>query len=107
MSYVLYMTLPQVPNILHLFLNAAPKSVFEAICERRKLRFGSGIYNMAVVTWLMILQRLQPHQTLNAAVLGLCQGQADHLLGDCKRVREGRISPPCGRFLPSPTGTAG
>jgi hypothetical protein len=99
------MTSPPVPNILRLFLNAAPKSVFEEICERRKLRFGSGIYKMAVVIFLMILQRLQSHKTLSATVQGLCQGQADHLLGDCKRVREGRISPQCWRFLPSATGT--
>lgn len=51
-----------------------------------------GIYSLAVVLWLMILQRLHPTGTLDAAVQRLLRGDAQALLPSCKRVREGRIS---------------
>lgn len=58
----------------------------------------SGIYTMPVTVWLMILQRLSPLGTLESAVEQLRQGSGRELLNDCKRVREGRISPHTGAY---------
>jgi hypothetical protein len=95
------MTSPNVFDVFALFLTTAPRAFFETICRNRDVPIGSGIYSLPVVSWLMILQRLQWHQTLEATVQWLCHSRARSLLNDCKRVREGRISPQRGRFLPS------
>lgn len=57
-----------------------------------------GIYSLAVVFWLMIVQRLQPGGTLASTVQQLAQGVADPLLSDCKRVRERRIASSTGGY---------
>ena len=95
------MTSPDVFDVFAMFLTAAPRALFETICKNRKVPFGSGIYNVAVVSWLMILQRLQAQQTLQTTVQWLCHARASAVLGECKRVREGRISPQPGWFLSS------
>jgi hypothetical protein len=100
------MTSPNPLDVLSLFRTVVPKAFFLEICKRLEVRFGSGIYNMAVVVWLMILQRLQAQKTLLAVVQSLRQGQALQVLGSCKRVREGNISPQPWWFLPSARGFA-
>jgi hypothetical protein len=93
------MTSPDVFDIAPLLETVAPKSFFVELCARLNLPFGSGIFNVAVVTWLMVLQRLQAHKTLVAALQALRQGQATAVLNNCKRVREKSISPQRWRFL--------
>lgn len=95
------MTSPTDVDVLPLFQTVLPISVLESICERNKAAFGSGIYNLATVLWLMIVQRVQMRKTLQAVVQALCQGQIAARFSTCKRVRQGRISPQRGRFLPS------
>lgn len=66
--------------------------VLERILEQTKIHSQRGIYNIAVVLWLMIWQRLQPRGTMAHAVRQLVQGHGAPLLCNCKRVREQRIS---------------
>ena len=51
-----------------------------------------GIFSGPVVTWLMIVQRLHPKGTLQAALQQLLQCWPEALLPACKRVREHRVS---------------
>ena len=100
MSYVLNMatTSPDLGQILHLYQRAAPAGVQEYLQQQQGLRPRRGIYSIAVVLWLMIVQRLQPNGTLASTVQQLAQGIADPLLPHCKRVREGRISTHTGGY---------
>ena len=95
------MTSPEVVDLASLFETVAPKSYFVQLCAGLDVPFGSGIFNVAVVIWLMVLQRLQAHKTLVAVLQALRQGKATAVLGDCKRVREKNISPQPWGFLSS------
>jgi hypothetical protein len=99
------MTSPTIVGVLPLFRHVLAKPVLEKICERNKATYGSGIYNVATVLWLMIVQRVQMRKTLLAVVHSFCQGQIAAQFSSCKRVRQGRISPQSGRFLPSAAAT--
>jgi putative transposase len=57
-----------------------------------------GIFSLAVVVWLMIVQRLQGDGSLSEAVQQLRGGALRSLLGRCKRVRDGRISTATGGY---------
>jgi len=46
----------------------------------------------------MIVQRLDAKGTLSSALQQLLQQRPAHLLPDCKRVREGKISPRPGAY---------
>ena len=93
------MTSPNALDILTMFRDMAPDSFFRDLYQRLEIKFGSGIYTPPVVSWLMILQRLQAKKDLAAVVESLCEGQVAKLLNNCKRVREDRISPQSHRFL--------
>jgi hypothetical protein len=86
------MTTPEPLQLLRLFQQAAPASFLEEMCRAQGYAFRRGIYSVAVVLWLMIWQRLQNQHGLVAAVESLREGPARVLLGDCQRVRQGRIS---------------
>ena len=93
------MTSPNVLDVLTMFRNMAPDTFFQDLYQRLELKFGSGIYSPPVVSWLLILQRLQAKKDLAAVVESLCEGHVASLLNNCKRVREDRISPQSHRFL--------
>lgn len=59
---------------------------------------GAQIYTLPVVVWLMLLQRLQPQGTQQAAVHEVAAGRLDPLLPESKRVREGNISASTGGY---------
>lgn len=100
------MTSPNVVDILSLFRTVAPKAFFDELCGRLGIAFGSGIYNLAVVSWLMIRQRLEAHKSLSAVVQSLCQGCAAGVLSECKRALAGSISPQSWWILPGSAGSA-
>jgi len=58
----------------------------------------AGIYSSWVVVWLMTFQRLHQNASLSRAVAELNFGAVSRLLPDCKRVREGLISPNTGGY---------
>ncbi len=91
-------TSPDLGQILDLYQRAAPVGVQEYLQQQQGQHRRRGIYSIAVVLWLMIIQRLQPNGTLASTVQQLAQGVADPLLSNCKRVREGRISTHTGGY---------
>lgn len=92
------MTSPDVPQVLRLFQKAAPASFFQQLCAENEYDFRQGVYNIAVVVWLMIWQRLQGNRSLAAAVQYLIQGGAGDLVGDCKRWSEDQVSGATGGY---------
>lgn len=58
----------------------------------------SQIYTLPVVIAMMLVQRLNQGGTQQEAVHQVIAGQLNHLLGDCERVRSGRISSNTGGY---------
>jgi putative transposase len=58
----------------------------------------AGIFSSWVVVWLMTFQRLHQNAALSRAVAELKLGPISHHLPDCKRAREGEISPNTGGY---------
>ncbi len=92
------MTSPDLLNVLCLYQRVLPAGFIEYLTEQAGLPVRRGIYSVAVVLWLMIVQRLQPKGTLASSVQHLVQGTVDSLLPNCKRVREKRISARTGGY---------
>lgn len=90
--------LPEIPDLLHLFQRVLSLGAVDYFQQQAEVRIRRGGYAAPVVLWLMILQRLHAVGTLAAAVQLLLQGAAAPLLGDCQRVREGRISSRTGGY---------
>ncbi|MCI0353299.1 MAG: IS4 family transposase [Acidobacteriales bacterium] len=78
---------------------ASPSSI-HALCRKHGYRARRGIYNAAVLVWLMIYQRLNSKGTLSSAVQFLARQAIDwQARADVgKRVREGRISTATGGY---------
>jgi len=77
------------PEVLALFLHLLPPEFFSAALRQAKVRENNRIYTSAVVTWLMILQRLQAQGTLESAVLELLRGlDASFWPQPCKRLEQ-------------------
>ena len=79
-------------RLLCLFERLAPLSWFADLIPESGAGSGKGIYSLAVVIWLMIVQRLHAKGTLSSALQQLLQIRSGNLLPDCKRVRDGNIS---------------
>jgi hypothetical protein len=58
----------------------------------------AGIFSSWVVVWLMTFQRLHQNASLSRAVAELKLGAVSRHLPDCKRVRDGEISPNTGGY---------
>jgi hypothetical protein len=85
-------------DLLCLFERLAPPSLFAGLIPESGGGPRKGIYSFAVVIWLMILQRLDAKGTLSSALKQMLQKRPAHLLPDCKRVRDGNISPHPGGY---------
>ena len=92
MVYVLGMASPEMSSVLSLYQRTTSCGVLEYLERQSNVRRRKGIYTLAVVFWLMILQRLQKGASQAGMVQQLAQGAADPLLARCKRVREKKIS---------------
>jgi len=77
--------------LFNLYLQVAPPELFRLLQRQIGLRAHTGIYTARVVTWMMMIQRLQPRGTLASSVAHLVEGRFDPLLSRCKRVRENHI----------------
>jgi hypothetical protein len=84
--------------MLCLFERIAPASWFQDMVPDTGPGSRRGIYSLAVVIWLMILQRLHTKGTLGSALQQLLQNRPGNLLFACKRVRENQISPHVGGY---------
>jgi hypothetical protein len=85
-------------ELLSLFERLAPNSLFADLIPEKGVGSGKGIYSFAVVIWLMIVQRLHTQGTLSSALQQLLQIRPGNLLPDCKRVRDGNLSPHPGGY---------
>lgn len=79
-------------DLFCLFERIAPAAFFEKLRPPTGPGSRTGIYSLAVVVWLMIVQRLQGKGTLGSALQQLLQKWPAQLLPACKRVRAQRIS---------------
>ncbi|MBZ5620407.1 MAG: IS4 family transposase [Acidobacteriia bacterium] len=74
--------------MLSLFQHLLTVEFFQQL-QKEKHRQNNRIYNHAVVMWLMIVQRLQGHGTLETAVLELVRGLPSSFWPNpCKRLQE-------------------
>src|SRR6266852_7977893 len=92
------MTSPCSANVLCLFERIAPASWFQDMVPDTGPGSRRGIYSLAVVVWLMIVQRLHTKGTLGSALQQLLQNRPGNLLPACKRVRDNHISPHVGGY---------
>jgi len=92
------MTSPVNPDLLTQFMTLTSLEWFAERQPARGLGSRRGVYSWAVVTWLMIVQRLHPKGTLQAALEHLFTAWPAGLLSSCKRVREQRVSGHAGGY---------
>jgi hypothetical protein len=86
------MTSPEWSSLLDLYQQTVCMGVVQHLEKQTGARRKRGVYNAAVVLWLMMLQRLEGRGTLASAVQMLLEGAAAPLLSPCRRVRRKRIS---------------
>jgi hypothetical protein len=86
------MTSPEWSSLLDLYQQTICRGVVQHLEKQTGARRKRGVYNAAVVLWLMMLQRLEGRGTLASAVQMLLEGAAEPLLSPCRRVRRKRIS---------------
>lgn len=85
-------------EIAGLLERLVPPAFWQDLIPKTGIGSRQGIYSFAVVVWLMIVQRLDDKGTLSSALQQLLQHRPAYLLSDCKRVREGKISPRPGAY---------
>jgi hypothetical protein len=86
------MTSPEWSSLLELYQQTVCTGVVQYLEKQAGARRNRGVYSVAVVLWLMMLQRLEGRGTLASAVQMLLEGAAAPLLSRCRRVRRKRIS---------------
>jgi|SRR5712692_9904296 len=79
-------------GVMDLYGKAVPEDFFQALEHDLGLPARQRIFNLPLVAWLMISQRLDPKATLSTAVQQVVQQQPQVLLSDHKRIREGTVS---------------
>jgi putative transposase len=82
-------------SLLQLFAEMVPAGQWQELEEGQKR---TQIYTLPVVVAMMLLQRLNERGTQQEAVHQIAAGRLDHLLEDCKRVRDGKISQNTGGY---------
>lgn len=91
------MTSEEASSLLGLFRRIAPAQYWRTLSAHSGFR-NRGIFCLAVVIWMMIIQRLQAQGTLAEAVMQLRSGACRGLVKNCKRIRERRISAATGGY---------
>ncbi len=77
-------------DVQSLFLQLLPPEFFVQLGKKEKLRQNKRVYTQAVVMWLMVVQRLYRHGTLETAVSELIRGlPEDFWPQPCKRLKVG------------------
>jgi len=89
------MAIAEERSLLQLFADLVSKEQWQEL-EGGSRR--TQIYTLPVVIAMMLLQRLNERGTQQEAVHQIAAGHLDDLLADCKRVREGKISPNTGGY---------
>jgi hypothetical protein len=89
------MVIAEEQSLLQLFAEVVPEGQWQ---ELQGVQRRTQIYTLPVVVAMMLLQRLNERGTQQEAVHQVAAGRLDHLLADCKRVREGKISQNTGGY---------
>jgi putative transposase len=79
-------------GVLELYGQAVPESFFEQLEKELGRPARLRIFNLPLLVWLMISQRLDPKATLSTAVQQVVQQQPQALLSDHKRIRDATVS---------------
>jgi hypothetical protein len=79
-------------GVLELYAEAVPKQFFEQLARDLGLPVRQQVFDLTLVTWLMISQRLDRKATLSTAVQQVVQRQPQALLSKHKRILEGTVS---------------
>jgi putative transposase len=79
-------------GVMDLYGQAVPEDFFQALENDLGLPARQRIFNLPLVAWLMISQRLDPKATLSTAVQQVVQQRPQMLLSNHKRIREGTVS---------------
>ncbi len=79
-------------GVMDLYGKTVPESFFQALENDLGLPARQRIFNLPLVAWLMISQRLDPKATLSTAVQQVVQQRPQVLLSAHKRIREGTVS---------------
>jgi putative transposase len=75
-----------------------PLNFFDSLKQDLEIVENRCIFTLRVTTWMMMMQRLSPHGTLDTTLSELLQGNGRELLQPCKRVREDNISANTGAY---------
>ena len=86
------MPVGDLSGVMDLYGKAVPKDFFQTLENDLGLPARQRIFNLPLVVWLMISQRLDPKATLSTAVQQVVQQRPQVLLSDHKRIREGTVS---------------
>ena len=86
------MPVGDLSGVMDLYGKAVPEDFFQTLEHDLGLPARQRIFNLPLVVWLMISQRLDPKATLSTAVQQVVQQQPQVLLSDHKRIREGTVS---------------
>jgi hypothetical protein len=79
-------------GVLDLYGEAVPEQFLSALENDLRLPARQRVFNLPLVIWLMISQRLDPKATLSTAVQQVVQQRPRALLSSHKRIREGTVS---------------
>jgi hypothetical protein len=79
-------------GVLELYAEAVPKHFLEQLARDLGLPVRQQVFDLPLVTWLMISQRLDRKATLSTAVQQVVQRQPQALLSKHKRILEGTVS---------------
>ena len=86
------MPVGDLSGVMDLYGQAVPEEFFQALENDLGLPARQRIFNLPLVVWLMISQRLDPKATLSTAVQQVVQQRPQALLSAHKRIREGTVS---------------
>jgi hypothetical protein len=93
------MSNPTIPSVLALYLKLVPGTFSSRLPSGSKRRCYRSVFNLPVVVWLMIFQRLDGKGTLSAAVQQVVGGLPPGLNPrPAKRQREGTVSSNTGGY---------
>jgi putative transposase len=85
------MTSPNLPSVFHLYQKIVCDGVLDHVQELEQREFRQRIYNLPVVIWLMMLQRLTCG-SLASAVQEVINGSVEPLLGGRGRSKRHNVS---------------
>lgn len=79
-------------GVVDLYRQAVPEEFFQHLEKELNLHARKRVFQLPLVAWMMIWQRLNPKATMSAAVQEVVEQRPQVLLPDHKRIREKRVS---------------